>query len=224
MDMEWVRRVHEFSEFAPREQEYVRQLIEDHPFALITSVHGGEPIGTHVPIVIDPRRDAETADLCDVTLLGHMAAANPQWHDFEDGTPVLVVFTGASGYVSPTLYGVTPAAPTWNYAAVHVSGTARLITDRTEQLRVIEETVRQYESRQKTAWDPTASKDYFAEILPGTAAFTVEIDLVKAMFKFSQDKPADVRERVESAFAATGCPEADRRVNAAAIAEEIRRS
>lgn len=216
--------MHEFSEFAPREQQFVRQLVEEHPFALITSVGERAPVGTHVPIVIDPRRDSGGPDLREVTLLGHMAAANPQWHDFEDGAPVLVVFTGAGGYVSPTLYGVTPAAPTWNYAAVHVTGTAQLVTDRTEQLRVIEETVRQYESRQKEAWDPTASKDYFAEILPGTAAFTIETESVKAMFKFSQDKPADIRERVESAFAATGCPEADRSANSAAIAEEIRRS
>lgn len=216
--------MHEFSEFAPRERQYVRQLVADHPFALITSVHDGIPVGTHVPIVIDPRPDIEDTDLRDVTLLGHMAAANPQWHDFESGATVLVVFTGASGYVSPTLYGVTPAAPTWNYAAVHVTGTAHLINDRTEQLRVIEETVRQFEARQREAWDPTASRDYFADILPGTAAFTIEIESVKAMFKFSQDKPAEVRERVEAAFAATGCPEAGRRANAAAIAEEIRRS
>ncbi|AIJ21415.1 Negative transcriptional regulator [Amycolatopsis methanolica 239] len=55
--------------------------------------------------------------------------------------PVLLVFRDAHGYVSPTAYGYTPAVPTWNYAAVHVTGVLEPVDDPAETLAVVEQTV-----------------------------------------------------------------------------------
>lgn len=58
----------------------------------------------------------------------HLAAANAQcamldWHD------ALVVFGGPHAYISPEWYATQPAVSTWDYTAVHVTGTLQPMTD-----------------------------------------------------------------------------------------------
>ncbi len=57
-------------------------------------------------------------------LCGHLAKSNPMAAGL-DGEPVLVLFAGPDGYVSPLWYE-TPDVPTWNYVAVHVRGAFRV--------------------------------------------------------------------------------------------------
>src|SRR5688572_30600692 len=84
----------------------VHELIDANPFAtLVTS-----PLfASHLPFL----RDGDT-------LLTHVARANPHARGAAEG---LVVFTGPHAYVSPRWYGRPEEhVPTWNYAAVHVTG------------------------------------------------------------------------------------------------------
>jgi transcriptional regulator len=131
-----------------------------------------------------------------------MARANPQWQSL--GGEVLVVFAGPHGYVSPTAYDYTPAVPTWNYAAVHVTGEVDLIEDREETLAVVEQTVRVAESGRDPVWDMTSSRGRFAELIGGVVAFRVHVRSVRSNFKLSQDMPAEVRARVRANLRAHG--------------------
>jgi transcriptional regulator len=133
-----------------------------------------------------------------------MARANSQWRGFESSPRVLVVFSGPHGYVSPTTYVVTPAAPTWNYAAVHVTGRVRVIDDPETTLDVIKATVAVAERRQQAAWQIKPSLEYAKRILPGLVAFTIDVDDVRSTFKLSQDKSPELQNRVISAFERSG--------------------
>ncbi|WP_166351547.1 FMN-binding negative transcriptional regulator [Phytoactinopolyspora limicola] len=182
------------------------RLIRQNPFGLIVSADGSVPVATHAPMLRAPTSNGPPPDgepLPGTTVIGHMARVNPQWRTFESGPSVLAVFSGPHGYVSPTVYGVTPAAPTWNYAAVHVSGPVRLIDDADEALAVIMATIEVTEALTPAAWDPTDSMDYVRRILPGIAAFEITVESVTSTFKLSQEKPDDVRQRVIEAFAAS---------------------
>lgn len=193
--------MHEFPKYPAPSPAHELELVRRNPFALVVS-GGTPPVATHTPVLLP---EGATA-LAGVTLLGHMARANPQWRSF--GPEVLVVFSGPHGYVSPTAYGYTPAVPTWNYAAVHVTGPIELIDDRDETLAVVEHTVRTAEADRVPSWDMTSSRARFAELIGGVVAFRIHVRTVRSNFKLSQDMPTEVRARVRANLRAHGSGDA----------------
>lgn len=93
------------------------------------------PIATHIPMLLD--KDGQGRDI----LSGHIARMNPHPELFapatsleSDGNPprgwatpkVLAIFMGPHAYVSSSWYS-QENVPTWNYIAVHVYGTLKII-------------------------------------------------------------------------------------------------
>ncbi|TDD11233.1 FMN-binding negative transcriptional regulator [Nonomuraea deserti] len=185
--------MHTFPRYAAEDPAQVSALIRENPFALVVSAVDGVPVATHVPVIL------EGAAVAGGTLLGHMARANPHWRSFEGSPDVLVIFSGPHGYVSPTVYATDPAVPTWDYAAVHLTGRVELVDD---ALDVVERTVTALESLREPAWEPTpASRDRFRALLPGVVAFRVHVRTEQSMFKLSQDLDAERYARVRDAVA-----------------------
>ena len=79
---------------------------------------------------------------------------------------------------------------------MHVCGRLRLIRGREETLEVVRWTAARLEDRFGAGWDQTSSVDYFRRIVDGVGAFRLTIESVEALFKLSQEKPADVQESV----------------------------
>lgn len=183
-------------------------LMRRNPLALLTT--GGPadaaPFATHLPVIRDPAApEATDGDLSGTLLLGHMNRKNPHWSALRTGTEALLVFTGPHGYVSPTVYDRTPAAPTWNFTAVHVRGTIEMIPSVEETLEVVTSTVRDFESGLGTGWDMSESLEYFRRIVPGVGAFRMRVTTAEGMFKLSQEQEPDVREKVRQSFAEQHC-------------------
>lgn len=175
--------------------------MRSHPFALVvTGPPDGPPVATHLPVLL-PNDVDEDASLVGVTLVGHMGRANPHWELFPENPRALAVFSSSHGYVSPSAYQFTPAVPTLDYAAVHVTGEVRLIEDRDGALEVVERTVTALEDLRPRQWDPTESRERFAQIIGLVTAFTFTVTGQESMFKLSQDKPDDVRRRVRDDLA-----------------------
>ena len=85
----------------------------------VTSRAGAAPAASFLPVVW--KGDA---------VIAHFAKANPHWREIEDDTPTLLIVTGPDAYVSPSWYAAKAehgkVVPTWNYSAVHLTGTARV--------------------------------------------------------------------------------------------------
>lgn len=192
--------MHEFERYSPDDPRHAVELVRTHPFALVASAAGGAPVATHIPVVVDPETPVEVS-FVGATLLGHMARANAQWRSFAAGPEVLAVFSGPDGYVSPTTYGRDPSVPTWNYAAVHLTGRVELADGPDDTFAVLEETVRALESLRSPSWDMAASRGRFAELLPGVAAFRIRVASERSVFKLGQDLPGDLHDRVHGATA-----------------------
>jgi transcriptional regulator len=192
--------------YRPPRPDWVRDLVRRNPLALLVSNGPHGPLATHLPVICDETTlehgHGETG-LVGVTLLGHLNRANPHWAALADGRPSLLVFTGPHGYVSPTVYRTDPAAPTWNFTAVHAHGTPEPITDREGALSVVRETVRIFERDLGTGWDMSTSVPYFERIVAGVGAFRMTVTAAEAMFKLSQEKTPEVRGRVTRSFAAS---------------------
>ncbi|MEV6908772.1 FMN-binding negative transcriptional regulator [Amycolatopsis sp. NPDC051071] len=179
-------------------------VLRGNPLALMLSngPGDGEPFATHLPVIPDPEMEGEWADdLTGGLLLGHMNRANPQWKSLEDGQPVVVIFTGPHAYISPAVYEVTPAAPTWNFTSVHAHGVLHKVTGMEPTLEVVKATVRAFEADFGTGWDMEQSLNYFRQIAPAVGAFRIAITKADGMFKLSQEQKPEVRDRVVQNFA-----------------------
>ncbi|MEU7584635.1 FMN-binding negative transcriptional regulator [Streptomyces sp. NPDC041068] len=182
-------------------------LVRDNPLAtLVTNGDSDDvPYATHLPIIFAPHPTAaEPKELAGTTLLGHLNRANPHWQALRDGMPVLALFTGAHAYISPSVYEEKTAAPTWNFTSVHVHGTLRKLEpdESAEQtLEVVKATVRAFEGRFGDDWDMSDSIEHFRKIQPAVGAFRIEVSRAESMFKLSQEKQPEVRDRVRCSLA-----------------------
>jgi transcriptional regulator len=112
----------------------------------------------------------------------------------------VLVFSGPGAYVSPVIYDTTPAAPTWNFSALHLRGTIEQLAD-SRRIDVVTRTVAAFERDHGRGWDMTGSLGYFQQLAPGIGAFRFTVSAHEQMFKLSQEKPVEVRQRVAAALA-----------------------
>lgn len=195
--------IYQNSRYAPS-----AEIIQRNPLALVVTNTAAGPIATHAPVVFQmaptpPVLEGDESQLVGTVLVGHMNILNPQWQAMSDDERALIVFQGPHGYVSPDVYGVSPAAPTWNFSVVHLQGTVRLMADQEAVLGVVRLTVRELEGRFGRSWDASQSLEYFRKLAPGVGAFEFRIDSVQSMFKLSQEKRPELRERVIEEFEAS---------------------
>jgi transcriptional regulator len=168
-------------------------VIRQYPLAILITSGPSVPHATHLPII--PGRDAVAGEpaLIGRTLLGHMNRANPQWASLRSGALGKLVFSGPHSYVTPALYEPGPAAPTWDFVAVHLEGTIEVIDDFAQTLNVTRETVAVFEGQFGSGWQDGASLDYFRKIGRAVGAFRFRVTSADGMFKLSQEKTASER-------------------------------
>ena len=188
--------------FEVTDTAWCHALMRAQSFALmITADDTGAPFATHLPILVDERRGPLG------TLRGHVARANPHWRHLAAGRPTLVVFSGAHAYVSPSWYATHPAVPTWNYVAVHASGTGALVEDAEQVRTLLADLVHVYESPGPEAWSFEAlPADYVAGMQRGIVAFEIPIARLEGKAKLSQNRDAVDRGRTREALAASADP------------------
>lgn len=165
-----------------------RAVIEGYPFAtLITQAPGG-PFITHLPLLLDG----------DV-LIGHLARANPHWRAFPKGETV-AVFQGPHAFVSRGWYpDAANNVPTWNFAAVHVTGTPELCEGRPA--------LEQLEARFESPALPKIAEEKMAGLVNGIVAFRLPMTRVDVKLKFSQNKTKAELDSLVAGLRATGAPE-----------------
>jgi transcriptional regulator len=144
---------------------------------------------SHLPMLIDP----EPAPFG--TLIGHLARANPQWKRAAAEPQALVTFLGPNAYVTPSWYETKretgKVVPTWNYIAVHATGTPRFIQDRDELLGIVTRLTETHESERKAPWAVTdAPADYIEGMLKAIVGFALPITRLEGKWKLSQNRNA----------------------------------
>lgn len=181
--------------FRLEDETAIARLIADHAFGLlITAGEDGLPVATHLPLLFDRDRNV---------LEGHVAKANPQWRLLEEGRPALAVFSGPHAYVSPSWYAGAPNVPTWNYAAIHVTGTARLVTEPAAMEAMQRRLVARFEEGFAEPWRMDLPADYQAAMLKGIVCFEIAIERIEAKAKMSQNRKGEDRDGAIAALAAS---------------------
>lgn len=167
------------------------RFMQANPFAIVVSAGDGSPFATHIPVLV-------TESAGGILLRGHVARANPHWEMMEQEQETLVIFHGPHAYISPSLYGSRESVPTWNYAAVHAYGRARVFHEPGPLTEVLLETIGQFEQAYLEQWRGL-NENYRAKMLSNIVGFEIAVERLEAKFKLSQNRPkADQARVIES--------------------------
>ena len=145
------------------------------------------PLISHIPFQLNA--DGTRAE-------AHLVRSNPIARLLRDG-PVgaVIAVQGPHGYISPDWYGIPDQVPTWNYVAVHLRGSLRVLPD-ADLLGVLERLSDTMETRlaPKPVWridkmDRQVRYKMMRMIVP------VEMDVsrIDGTWKLSQNKQAAAR-------------------------------
>ncbi len=107
----------------------------------------------------------------------------------------LAIFHGPHAYISPGLYGSRESVPTWNYAAVHAYGRARIFHEAEPLTKVLLETIALFEQAYLEQWRGL-NENYRAKMLTGIVGFEIPVERMEAKFKLSQNRPKGDQARV----------------------------
>jgi transcriptional regulator len=178
--------------FALEDLPELQQLIQHTRLAQLVTFGEQGLQASHLPLLLNPDEGPYG------TLYGHLAKANPQWRELQNGNEALVIFAGAEGYVSPAFYPSKAehgkVVPTWNYLAVHAYGKAEVFTDAERLLTVVSALTDRHEGRRAQPWKVSdAPADYIDGMLKAIVGFALPIERLLGKRKLSQNRsPADI--------------------------------
>lgn len=140
----------------------------------------------------------------------HVARGNPIARHL-DGATLLLSISDTDGYVSPSWYADplgSKHVPTWNYVAVEIVGTARLLDD-AELTAQLDTLAALNEPRVSPELPWTRAKtdpEYFDKLLKALVGVEVAVDAVRGTTKLSQHRPDEDNVGVIAGLRRSGNP------------------
>ncbi|HTQ27998.1 MAG TPA: FMN-binding negative transcriptional regulator [Puia sp.] len=174
--------MYDISYFKASGQEEVMAFMRAHPFIILCGADNtGQPVATHVPVLLEQRGDK-------LFLLAHVMKKQGHTRAFQENPQVLAVFYGPHTYVSASWYEHQQVASTWNYQAVHVKGKLRFLEE--DGLRNI--LTRLTETFENNPHSPSLVQRmddaYVRKMMEAIIAFEIEVQSVDHVFKLSQNR------------------------------------
>lgn len=181
------------SHFADTDPQTLHRIIRDHPLGILIT-HGEDGLdANHIPFEFDA--DVGTHG----RLSAHVARANPIWQTCPTGTPVMVVFRGAEGYISPNWYPSKHEAhrqvPTWNYEVVHAHGILTVHDDERFVRRIVARLTKRHEAAEPNPWKMgDSAPEFIDDMLRHIVGIDITLTSLVGKRKLSQNK--DERDRL----------------------------
>lgn len=177
------------------EQDWSTQeeLIKKYPLATVITNGKDGLVANHIPFVlkIDPETGVKY-------LHAHIAKMNHQIPSFKESDEVLVIFKSDDSYISPSYYPTKQethkVVPTWDFAAVHVYGTALVIED-SQWVRSQLDDLSEQQERDMTQWTVDEAPPKYIELMQKViCGLKIEIKRTECKMKFEQKmKEQDVK-------------------------------
>ncbi len=156
-------------------------------FPTLVTGTGGALHASHLPISAHERGPQIVIDM-------HMAKNNAQWREFFDDE-VMVIFSGPHAYVSPRWYADQERVPTWNYAAVHAYGVAKIVSDRKEKYQSQRRLIESLDPQWLPKFD-TLRQEYVDQMIDGIVNFSIPVARIETRWKLSQNRGLREMERI----------------------------
>lgn len=169
----------------------------DRAFGVLAVCIDGLPVMAHVPILVSD--DGTQADL-------HLVRSNPIARALKMSLPARIAVSGPDSYISPDWYGVVDQVPTWNYIAVHLTGTLELLSQ--DGMREMLDRQSAHFEDQLTPKAPWKTEkmtpDVLEKMMRQIVPCRMTIASVDGTWKMNQNKPDDVRLRAADGVEAFG--------------------
>jgi transcriptional regulator len=164
-----------------QDMDEVKRFIKENSFGILVCNGSIRLQATHIPLELSVNEDGKDI------LTGHISKANRQWKNFKDDNRVLVIFNGPHAYISSSWYD-HENVPTWNYIAVHVYGTVKIIEGE-KLLQALKHLVDRYESKSANPVSvEKMSEKFLSRELKGIVGFEIEIEEILPAYKLSQNR------------------------------------
>jgi len=180
--------------------EFARQR----SFGIVSINAENGPLMSHIPFQLS--EDGKYLE-------AHLVRSNPIVRLLKEPTPAAIAVSGGDAYISPDWYGVDDQVPTWNYVAIHLRGTLKLL-EQQELHGVLERLSAAMEQRlaPKAPWKINKmDADIYEKMQRQIVPIAMDIEDIQGTWKLSQNKPDKVREGamsgVENARIGTGIDE-----------------
>ena len=160
--------------------EAIHAFIKKNSFGILVNQVDEKLWATHIPFELEIQKEGKQV------LYGHVSKENPQWKSFVSSEQILVIFSGPNSYISPSWYD-HENVPTWNYSAVHVYGSIKIIEGEA-LLYALKKMIDKHEWHSE---NPIRMEDLSAETMKqteGIVAFEIEINEIQAIQKLSQNR------------------------------------
>ncbi|MEL6965971.1 MAG: FMN-binding negative transcriptional regulator [Pseudomonadota bacterium] len=153
----------------------------------VLAVNGADgPLLSHIPFQLSQDGTA---------LEAHLVRSNPIVRALTSPQPGVIAVSGGDAYVSPDWYGVDDQVPTWNYIAVHIRGTLRLL-EQGELHGVLDRLSAGMEGRlaDKTPWTSTKMDQHvYTRMQRQIVPIAMDVSAIDGTWKLSQNKPEPAR-------------------------------
>lgn len=153
----------------------------------VLAVNGEDgPHLSHIPFLLND--DATSADL-------HLVRSNPIARLGAGPHVAKIIVSGPDSYVSPDWYGVPDQVPTWNYIAVHLTGTLEPM--RQEHMRdMLDRQSAAYETQllPKAPWTTAKmTPEVLEKMMRMIVPYRFTLTGIDGTWKLGQNKPEEVR-------------------------------
>ena len=175
--------------FEVTDKQEILTFIKANTFGQLISTVDNRIYSSHIPFLL---ADDNQFLMC------HLSKANPQWKDIES-QEVLITFQGVHDYISPSWYN-SPGVPTWNYQAIHIYGSATIITDTEDLKNIIDDLTKKYESSFNTPWQP----EYKKSLLNAIVGIKIKIEEFQGKYKLSQNRSDQDKNQIIDGLTARG--------------------
>lgn len=172
------------------DRQFLHDFMDEHAFVDLVTTAPTLRI-THIPVWIDRGRGRFG------TIVGHLAAQNPQSRTLDGRQAAVIVFRGPHGYISPTWYAKRDVAPTWNFAVVHASGRPTTIPGEEGAREVLARLIQKFEAEVGSDFALSKIPDTtVANLVKNIVPFSMEIDALEGKFKLGQERTEGDRQGV----------------------------
>lgn len=169
----------------------------DRAFGVLAVAGDGPPMISHVPFVL--AGDGKSADL-------HLVRSNPIIRALTAPLATRIVVSGPGSYISPDWYGLEDQVPTWNYVAVHLTGTLER-RPQGELPGLLDRQSTFFEERlaPKPVWRmDKVAPDALDKMMRMIVPCRMTITQVEGTWKLAQNKPETARTKAADQVAAFG--------------------
>lgn len=199
---------------------HYHDIIESNPLATLLFSHQSEIDVSHIPCHFSLKTSStNTQQLERSTLTAHVSKHHPLTEVLQHSSAVALqlVFHGEDAYISPRdvakQHSHAQSVPTWNYAKVHISGTAQEVKDVDEKYQYMAASTAYFEQRlsKNNMTQPWSIEEAPAivikKMLNAITIFSITITHLEGRFKLSQNKSKAVQKEIAEQLTTRGVEE-----------------